>query len=207
MVKLSKTTIYILGAVMLIMVSSVSAGTIATFGDPAADENSPLFQIDLASDLITGGWDDSQTNLNLEVIYSGNTFQDAFFTMTGITYNGGLSGGDTGGGTFKFFADNTANPATAAPIIQIDFDSAYVTTSGLGGLDLFRADNVIITGTEIDQLLHEESFAFSFANQVELPSGGFTATAAFTSSASVPEPTTLLMLSLGGLAFWRKRRV
>ena len=95
---LPEITFTIVLGLTLIMAGSVRAGTITTFADPAVDENSPLFRVDLDSDLITGGWDDSQTNLTLEVVYSNNTFPNAFFTMTDVTYNGGLLGGDTGGG-------------------------------------------------------------------------------------------------------------
>jgi hypothetical protein len=75
-------------------------------------------------------------------------------------------------------------------------------------VELFEAGNVTITGREITGLLTNESFSFSFANHALLPvDDGYTATAAFTSSA-VPEPATILLFGMGGLimAFARKRR-
>ena len=178
--------------------------TIATFDDPAVDSTTPLFMVDLDNDLITGGWLDSQTNLTLEVVYSSNTFVDAFFEMTGLSYTGGLMGGITGGGTVKFFADNQSTATT--PLIQLDFDSAFLSPAGFGAVELFGND-VTISGSEIGgATLTEEAFSFSFANQVLLPDeGGYTATAAFTSSA-VPEPATLALLGLGSLSFILRRR-
>jgi len=52
------------------------------------------------------------------------------------------------------------------------------------------------------------SFSFSFVNQMPLngnPNDGYTATASFTSSA-VPEPATMCLLALGGLAVLIRRR-
>ncbi len=178
--------------------------TIATFDDPAAGSTTPLFRIDLHNDLITGGWLDSQTNLTLEVVYSGNTFVDAFFEMTALSYTGGLMGGSTGGGTVKFFADNQSTATT--PLIQIDFDSAFLSPTSLGGVELFGND-VTISGSEIGgATLTDEAFSFSFANQVLLPNeGGYTATSAFTSSA-VPEPATVALLGLGALSLLHRRK-
>lgn len=186
-------------------VNSACGTTVATFFDPAADGSTPIFTVDLLNDRIVGGWTDAQTDLDLMVTLTGNVFEDAFFTMTEVSYTGSLFGGDTGGGTVKIFADNTADPCSAVPLVQIDFASAYVRPDGFGGLDLFRGDGVVITGSEITSPLEDESFSFSFANQVELPTGGYTATAAFTSSAVIlPEPVTLIMLGLGAVVFVRR---
>ena len=193
----------------LLTAGSAYGVTVATFDDPAADGSTPLFTVDLNADTVSGGWTDAQTNLDLEVVITGLpvVYEDAFFTLTDVFYGNGLFGGDTGGGTIKFFADNTADPCSATPLIQIDFESAYVRPDGFGGLDLFRADGVVISGSEITVPLTQESFAFSFANQVELPAGGYTATAAFTSSATiVPEPATLILLGLGSAFLVRPRR-
>ncbi|MHC4719724.1 MAG: hypothetical protein ACYSYT_04520 [Planctomycetota bacterium] len=59
--------------------------TIATFGDPAVDGTTPLFEINLTSNTITGGWDDSQTGLDLDVVYSGHMFHDAELSSSGAT--------------------------------------------------------------------------------------------------------------------------
>jgi len=184
--------------------------TIATFDDPAKDSNTPLFTVEFFN-RITGGWPDSKTGLDLDVIYTGNTFLDAFFTMTdltgvagtGISYLHGIGGGPTGGGIIKFFADNQSTATT--PLIQIDFDSANLSPIGFGGVELFGND-VVISGSEIGgATLTDEAFAFSFANQVIWPEESFTATSAFTSSA-VPEPATVTLLGLSSLSLILRRR-
>ncbi len=171
--------------------------TIATFADPAADGSTPLFTVDLVGDLITGGWD----GLTLEIPYSGNTYNDVLFTMTDVTYLGGLSGGDTGGGTIKFFGVDPINP-----LIQIDFDSAHVTPFGFGAMLYF--DNVTISGSEIGGSLGGGSFAFGFGNQTPLSgdwNNGYTATASFTSSA-IPEPATIILLGTAGIWVFRRKK-
>ena len=178
--------------------------TIATFDDPAMDSSTPLFTVDLNTNFITGGWDDLKTGLDLDVIYSGNTFVDAFFEMTPVSYTGGLMGGPTGGGTVKFFADGQSTGMT--PLIQIDFNSAALSPTSFGGVELFGND-VTISGSEIGgATLTNEAFSFSFANQILLPDEvGFTATSAFTSSA-VPEPATVALLGFGSLSLILRRR-
>ena len=180
--------------------------TIATFDDPAMDSSTPLFTVDLNNDEITGGWADSQTGLDLDVVYSGHTFSDAFFTMTPVSYTGGLMGGPTGGGIIKFFENNQDIITDPTPLIQIEFDSATLSPTSFGGVELFGND-VEISGSEIGgATLTDEAFAFSFANQVLLPEeGGFTATSAFTSSA-VPEPVTVCLLGFGSLSLILRRR-
>ncbi len=184
--------------------------TIATFADPSMNAGDPLFTIDLDNHLITGGWLDSQTNLDLIIFGDNdNPFKDAFFTMTNVFYPGGTGGGSTGSGTIRFFADN--QDTSTEPLIQIDFNSGHVTPLGFGAMDLFYSDGVTITGLETaGGTLTDESFAFSFANQAYLSGStdwndGFTATAAFTSSA-VPEPATICLLGLGSLTLLRTKR-
>ncbi len=207
-----KRSSLILSVLALMLTAGLCQATlIATFADPAFDSTTPLFTVG-PNNQVTGGWSDSQTNLDLE--YMGNVYNDAFFTMTALTYTGGLTGGTTGGGTIMFFADN-ADTMVDAPVLQIDFTSAYVNPNGLGGNNIFAffANGVefsgAIVGTEagVAANLDDESFSFSFTHQV-LVSGGYTATAAFTSSATpvVPEPATMGLLISGVLALVRRRK-
>lgn len=196
-----------------LLVSFVGAGifcngtTIATFADPAVDGSTPLFSVDFASGTISGGWDDSQTGLTLEVVYTGQTHTDAFFVMDEISYN--VFTGVSSSGTIKFFADGSDTSGT--PLIQIDFARGHVSPMGFSAMDLFYADDVTISGSEIetvlleDEFLEDESFSFAFANHV-MTDSGFTATSSFTSSANIiPEPATLCLLSLGFVMI-RKRK-
>lgn len=199
--------------VMVIVALSCSSAqatvvTIATFADPAADGSSPLFTVDLINDLITGGWSDAQTGLTLQIPYSGNTYANAFFTMTDVSYSGDITGGNTGGGTIKFFADGQDTGTT--PLLQIDFVSGHVSPFGFGAMDMFYLDGVTITGSEIIGSMTDETFSFSLGNLSPLGgnwNNGYTATAAFTSSAETPEPATILLLgSAGVFIFTRKKR-
>lgn len=176
--------------------------TIATFADPA-DGSTPLFTVDLVANFIVGGWDDSKTGLTLQIPYSGNTYTDAFFTMTLVTYAGGITGGSTSDGTIQFFADGGTTP-----LIQIHFESGHVTPFGFGAMDMFYLDDVTITGSEITGSLTDESFMFGFGNQLPLGgdwNNGYTATAAFTSSAEAPEPATLVLLGMAGICVFTRK--
>jgi hypothetical protein len=195
-------------AVTLLLVSSISQAvvvTIATFEDPSGSGVDPLFAIDSDSGKIDGGWDDSKTGLDLNIVYAGPVYKDAWFTMSTLTYGGGYSG-TTGAGVVKFYADGDAS--TATPILQIEFSSAYLNSGGLASQELFFAGtSIVISGVDITEQLTDEAFSFSFANQVLTPeNNGFTATAAFTSSATVvPEPVTIALLGLGGLLLRRRK--
>ena len=182
----------------------MATSTVATFLDPSAGSGDPMFVVDLTANTITGGWADSQTGLDLLVPWSGNAvFNDAFFIMDPIVYNGGQAGGATGSGIIKFFENNQDTDTT--PLVQIVFDSGQITPLGLGGTNLFFSNGVVITGSQINGSLINESFSFSFANQ-KLLNNGFSATAAFTSSASVPEPATMALFGLGAAALLRRRK-
>jgi hypothetical protein len=201
-----KTFTACVAIVLISMVSSISqAGvvTIATFEDPSGSGADPLFTIDSDNGNIDGGWGDSKTGLNLNIVDPGVVYNDAWFTMSTLTYGGGYSG-TTGAGTVKFYADGDAS--TATPILEIDFSSAYLNPGGLAAQELFFAGaSIVISGVDITDQLTDEAFSFGFANQVLTPeNNGFTATAAFTSSAAVvPEPMTICLLGLGGLLIRR----
>ncbi|GEM_PF-587019 len=188
---------------------AATSTTIATFANPALNSDTPLFTVDFSEDAITGGWEDFRTGLYLEVPITGNIFPDAFFIIPeSITYMGGLDGGDTGGGTIEFYADGV-DPDQTEPLIRIDFESGYLAKYGAGlhASNVLRADDVIITGSEITGVLSGEIFTFGFDNHQPLNGNwdnGFTATAAFTCSA-VPEPATIGLLAMGALLALRKK--
>jgi hypothetical protein len=205
-----KNCISTLVVLFALVTSNVFGGTIATFSDPALSATTPLFTVNDVTKTVSGGWLDSQTGLDLQVVLTGNTFNNAFFTMTPLSYTGSLNYAVTGAGTIRFFADN-ADPLSATPILQIDFDNANITFGGLGGDNLFSSNGVKFSGSEIGSLsLSEEVFAFSFANLKALnpasPKLGYSATAAFTSSAIVPEPATLAILGLGSITLIPRRK-
>ena len=193
-------------AVGFISVNAKATFTIATFNDPSTDSSNPLFTVDYTQMKLTGGWADTQTGLTLEIPYnSDHTFTDAWFTMTEVVINN--TSGDTGGGKISFYKDGIPTN----PLVVIDFGSgSIVSRYNFGADNLFVADNVTITGSEITGTLSEEEFSFSFSNLAKLSGhtewgDGFTATAAFTSSA-VPEPATLCLLGLGALNLFRRKR-
>lgn len=205
-----KTACFAVLAIVSIFVSNLYGETIATFADPALNSSTPLFSVNNVTKTITGGWNDTQTGLDIQLVYTGNFFEDAFFTMTPLAYTGSLAYAATGSGTIKFYADNV-NPNSDMPIFQIDFASATITFAGLGGDNVFSGNDVVFSGSElVGQTLSEEVFAFSFANLKALnpaaPTAGYSATAAFTSSAVTPEPATLIILALGSLMLRNKKR-
>jgi len=207
-------TIILLALIVgFVSVNAKATLTIATFADPSKNSANPLFKVDIAGlQKITGGWSDSKTGLTLEIPYNGHTFTDAWFTMTdvAITNISGTSG-DTGTGEINFYADGTS----INPLLIIDFQSGFVSRYGFGASGMFVATNVTITGSEITDILTLEEFSFSFSNLAKLPrhsswNDGFTATAAFTSSATikhdVPEPATIGLLGLGALSMIRRKK-
>jgi hypothetical protein len=187
----------------LVCINAKATFTVATFDDPAVDDTTPLFTVNFTAMTLNGRWSDAQIGLLLHVPYSGHTFTDAWFSMTEVQIINTF--GDTGSGEINFYANNTSTD----PLITLNFGSGYVDYYNFGADAIFVTNNVTITGSEITGDLSEEQFAFSFANLAKLPdhtewTDGFTATAAFTSSA-VPEPATICMLGLGVLSLIRKK--
>jgi hypothetical protein len=207
--------VMILAVALMFVGNAYSSSTVATFADPALNASTPLFNVNSATKTVTGGWSDTQTGLNLQVVWTGNTFNNAYFTMTPLTMStGALTYDTTGAGTIKFFKDG--DPTSATPLLQIDFTSSSITFGGISGNNLFSSNGVKFSGSEIGStILSDEVFAFSFANLQMLnfasatngftaPINGYTATASFTSSA-IPEPATLALLGIGGAALLRRR--
>ncbi|MGA1979035.1 MAG: PEP-CTERM sorting domain-containing protein [Sedimentisphaerales bacterium] len=194
-------------------VNTKASLTIATFADPSRNSNNPLFTVDFTQMKFTGGWDDDKTGLTLEIPYSGYTFEDAWFEMTEVEITDtdviwGQKFGQASSGVIKFYEDNTSTD----PLVIIDFDSGLILRQSFSADEIFVAENVTITGSKIPGTLLQEQFTFGFANRAKLPghtdwNDGFTATAAFTSSAvPAPEPATICLLGLGALSLLRRKR-
>jgi hypothetical protein len=182
-------SLLIVGGVLaaLALCSSVLADTqtVATFSDPSPSSQSPLFW--LQSGTLTGGW--SQPGLTLVMPITSQVYSNATFEMTPLTYFGGTS---LSGGTVEFF-DSSSNL-----VLQIDFNAAqFYGPFGYGASDLV-GEVVTFSGPGLPTPLTDESFAFSFANQLTIPDG-YSWTASLTSSATVPEPATFVLLGLGAL--------
>jgi hypothetical protein len=197
---------------MLLFVGFVSVDvkadfTVATFADPSGNSNNPLFTVDFTSLTLDGNWPDTKTGLTLQIPYNGHNFANAWFDVNGVVALSAIVPGvlyGTGPGQINFYKDTTS----ANPLIVIDFNSGNVSQNDFGASE-FTGQIVTITGSEITGILSQEQFSFSFANTAILPGGhsGFTATAAFTSSA-VPEPATFCLLGLGVLSLVsRKKRL
>jgi hypothetical protein len=176
-----------------LLATSAGGDTIATFADPSPSaEVGHLFE--LSDNQLSGGW--LEPGLDLITPITGEVYEDATFTMTDLTLD---ELGQTSNGTIQFFESGDDL------ILQIDFYAGQAYPPfGFGATSLIVGQNVSFSGPIITMPLEEESFAFSFANQIETPTG-HTWTAAFTSSA-VPEPGALLLLGLGSAALVMGRR-
>ncbi|MFA5424020.1 MAG: PEP-CTERM sorting domain-containing protein [Phycisphaerae bacterium] len=207
---MSKVNTKILIAFLIVVgfATRTKAVTIMTFEDPTAGNflPPPMFTIDFTADQISAEWSDAKTGLNLNIL--GTIYNDAYFIMHDVAYTGTIYGGQTGGGTIKFFADEQDSSTT--PLIQFDFDSGYVSPYGFGAMNLgtFYFDGVSISGAALGGAVIEDEacFSYSFANQNYSPATNIlTATAAFTSSAAAPEPATIFLFGLGALGLLRRK--
>ena len=208
---------------MFFSVGFISAGaagtplvsvTLATFADPSPNSSNYLFKVDFTQMKITGGWTDDNPGLTLEIpcsnytVENGNAFQNAWFEMTVVNITSAYTMfGQTDAGIINFYENGT----TTDPLVIINFESGTVSRYGLGANEIFTANNVTITGSEIPSPISNEQFSFAFANLAKLPghtnwTDGFTATAAFTSSAVVPEPATVCLLGLGALSLISRKK-
>lgn len=184
---------------------SAQAGTVATFADPATSPATPLFSLNAATGVFSGGW--SGTGLTLLTPGSAVTsYSDVTFALTPLTTtfsSGGfrqLSGGDV-----RFF------DSSLAEIFRITFSDATLTSVLSFGSSDFVGSNVTFSGSIFapGTIINNEQFAFSFANPASAaPVGSFTVTSSFTSSADVfiPSPGAAALAGLGCLMAARRRR-
>ncbi|OHB54019.1 MAG: hypothetical protein A2Y07_02235 [Planctomycetes bacterium GWF2_50_10] len=193
-----RSSVFIALAAML-CAGPAFGSTIATFADPSTGSATPLFTVNTALGTVTGGWDDSKSGLTLIFPLTGNTYTNAFFILTNLAYSGTNSGGTTGPGAVSFYKDGEP-VAAVGPLFMIEFASAQVSLSGLGGDDVFTLNDITLSGRELaGMMFEEEQFSFSFGNLKALPNKtGYTATASMTSSAIMtPEPMTIGLLAFG----------
>lgn len=213
-------TLIIFFVVGFISANALASVTLATFADPSRNNSNSLFTVDFLHNSLTGGWSDAKTGLVLEIPCSGYTienssaFHDAWFTMSVVDITSvHTMSGETGAGEIKFYANGTATD----PLVIVSFISGAVSRYGMGADEIFTANTVTITGSKISGVLSEEQFSFGFANLAKLSghtlwTDGFTATAAFTSSADIspgpvaPEPATICMLGFGALSLIRRKK-
>jgi hypothetical protein len=200
-------------AVILIMTTSVWAvlpiETVATFNDPSASGSTPLFVVDLETEIISGLWLSVYENLDLAIPIAGAgvVYEDARFVMPDVIITdvtNPLLGTKTGAGVISFYEDDIATEA----LVEITFDSAWITYFGMGASDFYADDNVTFSGSQISGTLSGGSFTFTFDYHQAIEGDwekGFTATAAYFTS-SIPEPMTVLLLGLGGLLVINKRK-
>lgn len=191
---------------------AASQQTVATFADPSSGGDDSLFTVTFSSlagpGSLAGGW----VGLDLEIVWptAAAVYTDAFFIIPEpIVYYGDVSG-TAGAGVIEFYEDG--DTAMTEALLKLEFGSAQVSLGGVYANDFF-VENVRISGLNIPAI-HAESFSFAFGNVEPINGGdlcgatGFSATAAFTSSAivGIPEPISLGLLSLGSLVLLRAGR-
>ncbi len=197
--RLLKTTLVILLAAAL-LAATAPGDTIATFSDPALDGTTPLFT--LSGGTLSGGWvNPGSPDLPLDLIMpnTGVTYPDASFSMTDLTVLDPF--GTLSGGVLEF------HDSSDELVLRIDFDSAYLSVPLGFGASHLVGHGVTFSGPSIPGPLEQEAFAFGFANPVQTQHG-LSWTASFTSSAVVPEPSSLALLLAPGIVrtLFRRRR-
>ncbi len=178
--------------------ASAQSFTFATFADPSTGAVPPMFVYDSTGPgSLNAAW--GQPGLTLQTPGSAAPdYSNVSFVMSTLVQTGPGPFATFSGGNIQFFdSSNTM-------IFRIDFSSAFLSGPlGFGAADLI-GNNVVFSGPIVGSPLVQESFSFSFANQVAT-GNGFTATAAFTSSAA-PTPGALALVGIGGLVAGRRRR-
>jgi uncharacterized protein (TIGR03382 family) len=184
---------------------SAQAQTIATFADPASSPATPLFSLNAATGVFTGGWAGTGLTL-LTPGYIVPVWNDVTFVLSPLSTTASFGPVRTlSGGNVRFF------DSSSQEIFRIDFSDSLLTSSlSLGSSD-FVGSNVTFSGLILSNLLSvsDEAFAFSFANPVSAPpAGSFTVTSSFTSSATViiPTPGSAALAGMAGLVLLRRRR-
>lgn len=174
----------------------VAADTIAQFDDPASGSDTPLFTFDADAGLLSGAW--SLPGLTLETV--GGDFDDATFTMEPVSVD---AFGGVGAGQIDFFASGDPDN----PIFIIEFDSGQLTPTNFGATEFLATNDVVFSGSILPLPTKQESFSFALANHEPFGLNGFTATAAFTSSAEfIPEPGAVFFLIPAGAYLTLRRR-
>lgn len=206
---------------MLAISASANAGTvsstIATFANPSDGSEIPLFAVNFsngAAGSITGSWQND--GLTLEIPAGNTSYDNVHFTMDDLTYNYPMGGNNSAtGGSIEFTAgSNTPGANENDVLLVVSFESLYLGMfeTGLHAQTLY-GHGVTFSGNDLNPLgdLTNEQFGFAFTNiNKEFDVNGavtsYTATASFDSSAVVPEPATVLLLSSGFLAFVHRRK-
>jgi hypothetical protein len=187
------------------MASAQTVSTIATFADPAVDQTQPLFSFTSTGAGFTGtlsaDWF-GPAPITLKMPgFIGIPSMNVWMTMSALNVDAlGVASNAAGGRGFI----NYIRVTDASLVLRIEFDTAKLNPFNFGASS-DHSDGVTFFGQGLRAPLSRESFAFGLVNTS--PVGPTTTyTAAFTSSAVVPEPSSLIALGLAIQALVRRRR-